>query len=180
MADTTNPLPSINEPVIDRFRKWSPVWWRWIKPLLETVKTTAEVTATQDVAITEINEVVGGIQGRVGLQINSADRVVGMVLLDGTALSSTFSVLADKFVIVHPTVDGDTIQAFVAGLVDGVPTVGVNGALIVDGTIIARHIDVSTLSAIAADVGTITAGVLKSADDKFIIDLTNKSITMST
>lgn len=184
MADTTNPLPSITEPVIDRFRRWNPVWWRWIKPLLETVKSTAEVTAANDVAITEVNEVVDGIQGRVGLQINSADRVVGMILLDGTVLSSTFSVLADKFVIVHPSVDGTTIQAFITGLVNGVSTVGINGDLIVDGTIVARHIDVSSLSAISADLGSITAGYMRSAaengsgEPKFELDLDAPSLIM--
>jgi hypothetical protein len=187
-TDTTNPLPSITEPVIDRYRRWTPVWWRWIKPVLETVKRTAQVSEDNDVAITEINEVVDGINGRVGLQINGANRVVGMILLEGTVLSSTFSVLADKFIVVHPAADGTTIQAFITGLVNGVSTIGINGNLIVDGTVIARNIaantitadklSVSSLSAIAANVGTVTAGVLKSADNKFVIDLNNKTITM--
>jgi hypothetical protein len=45
------------------------------------------------------------------------------------------------------------------------------------------HIDVATittLASISANMGTITAGVLKSSDNKFVIDLNNKSISIET
>ncbi|RWB95525.1 MAG: hypothetical protein EOQ56_27625 [Mesorhizobium sp.] len=45
--------------------------------------------------------------------------------------------------------------------------------LIVNGAITAEKLDVTTLSAITADMGTVTAGLLQSPDGKFIIDLTN-------
>lgn len=35
---------------------------------------------------------------------------------------------------------------------------------------------IQNLSSLSADIGTVTAGVLKSSDDKFVIDLTNKTI----
>ena len=90
------------------------------------------------------------------------------------------SVLADHFIIVHPTADGTQIQAFVTGLVNGTATVGINGNLLVDGSILARSLSVSSLSAISANIGTCTAGVLQSADNKFVIDLNNKLITITT
>lgn len=60
----------------------------------------------------------------------------------------------------------------------------VTNALIADATIQsakivslnADKIVAATLSAITADVGTLTAGVLRSADSKMVIDLTNKYI----
>jgi hypothetical protein len=55
----------------------------------------------------------------------------------------------------------------------------INGALLVQGSITADKLSANTLSAINADMGTITAGVMRSADGKFIIDLTNKTITIS-
>jgi hypothetical protein len=169
MVDTTNPLPSIVEPVIDRNRRWSPIWYRWIKPLLETVKRNDGI----------IRETVDQIAGKWTLSLNDNDRVIGAISLDGSeAALTTFSVLADKFIIVHPSVNGTTIQGFIVGLVNGVSTVGINGNLVVDGTILARHIDVNTLSAITADIGTVTAGVLQSADGNMVIDLDNKSIVM--
>lgn len=187
MADTTNPLPSIQEPVVDRFRRWSPVWYRLIKTVLETVRSTnravTEVSSTVDgltATVTEIAESTDGISGRWGVEINVNNRIVGAVRLDGDASTSEFAILADKFYIVHPAADGTTIQAFVVGLVNGVSTVGISGALIVDDSIIARHIDVSTLSAIAANIGTITAGKLQRADGAMVVDLDNKRIVVST
>lgn len=51
--------------------------------------------------------------------------------------------------------------------------------IILDGTVTADHLNISQLDAIAADVGTITAGVLRSSDSKFVIDLDNKTITIT-
>lgn len=44
------------------------------------------------------------------------------------------------------------------------------------GKILAQQIDVATLSAITADIGTVTAGTIKSTDDKFKILLSDKRI----
>jgi hypothetical protein len=90
------------------------------------------------------------------------------------------------------------------GDVGGEAMVGIDGNMVVDGTIVtdnldascvtadkiaalavtagkidadavtATEINVATLSAIAADFGTITAGVAQSSDAQFKIDLTNK------
>ena len=54
------------------------------------------------------------------------------------------------------------------------------GELIVEGSITANVLDVQDLSAITADMGIITAGVLQSTDQKFTIDLTNKTISIET
>lgn len=121
----------------------------------------------------------GSIQAHYGIDINANGRVVGGIRLDGGATLSTFAVLADKFVIVHPSADGTTITAFISGLVDGVSTIGINGNLLVDGTILARSLLVDQLSAVSADLGTCTAGVIQSADGKFVIDLNNKTLTIT-
>src|SRR5690606_5961642 len=88
------------------------------------------------------------------------------VQLDGSASGSTFTVVADKFIIAHPTDSGQLMTPYVVGLVHGVSTVGINGNLVVDGSILARHIAVGTLSAISANIGTVTAGTIRSADGK--------------
>lgn len=171
MADTTNPLPSIQEPVIDRDRRWSPLWYRWIKPLLETVRST-------EGALTTVTETTDQIAGQWGVAVNVNNRVTAAIRLDGGASTSEFGILADKFIIVRPGVDGETIQAFIVGDVNGVETIGINGNLIVDGTILARHISVATLSAIVASIGTITAGKMQRADGEMVVDLDNKEITI--
>jgi len=63
-----------------------------------------------------------------------------------------------------------------SGDVDGEPTVGIDGNLVVDGTILARHLEVDSLSAVTANLGTVTAGVAKSADDKFKIDFNERTL----
>lgn len=119
---------------------------------------------------------INGLEAQWGVSINVNGHVTGLVRLDGGATGSTFRVLADKFIVNHPTSSGVSIQAFTVGLVGGVSTVGINGALMVDGTITADALNVTTLSAVSANAGTITAGVLQSADGNFVIDLTNKTI----
>lgn len=166
-------IPSREEPVIDRYRKWSNVWWPWIKRVLDQVKTSAN-------AVVEINETIDEINGKWSLDITEQGRVRGAVTLDGTSAQTVFGVLADKFVIVHPSNDATTITAFVVGLVNGVPTVGINGNLIVDDTILARHLAVNTLDAVSANMGTLTAGKIQSPDGKFIVDCTNKTIRITT
>ena len=68
------------------------------------------------------------------------------------------------------------------GNVDGVEVVGVDGNMVVDGTIYARSLIVTELSAITADIGDITAGTLSSSDYAAAagirIDLDNKWLKM--
>lgn len=159
MADTTEALPSVNEPVVDRYRRWSPRWYPFIKQLLTNIRSQAQSLFTIEETIDEIN-------GKWSIQINENNRVRGLVTLDATGVLTEFSVLADKFIIVHPAANGTTIQAFIVGNIGGAPGVGVNGNLVVDGTILARHIAVDSLSALTADLGTVTAGLIQSADGK--------------
>ena len=142
---------------------------------IETIESQA---AGNSAAITTIQESINGIEARWGIAIDLNGRVVGLVQLDGSASGSTFTVVADKFIIAHPTDSGQLMTPFVVGLVNGVPTVGINGNLVVDGSILARHIAVGTLSSISANIGTITAGKLQSADGKVVLDLDNKVFRM--
>lgn len=173
MTDSFTAIPSQNEPVIDRYRRFTPVWWPWIKRLLEVVKSNAN-------SIFEINQVVDEIEGKWTVDINENGRVRGAIKLDASTTTSVFGVLADKFEIVHPTDNNTTVTAFVVGLVNGTTTVGINGNLIVDDTIQARHIAVNTLDAVSANMGTLTTGKIQSPDGKFIIDATNKTIRITT
>lgn len=59
--------------------------------------------------------------------------------------------------------------------------VRINTALIADATITLAQIDtanITSLSSIKADMGTITAGKMQSSDGKFVIDLDNKTISI--
>lgn len=180
LQDTTLNPPSHTEVLVDRNRYINPRWFSWMKRMFDSLRSTnANVRTLQDtsveqgVSITEILELTDGLGARWGVSINGNGQVIGLVRLDGDATGSTFSVVADKFVVAHPAAPGTTITAFVVGLVNGVSTVGINGNLVVDNTILARHIDVSSLSALTADLGTVTAGLIRDSADTVRFDLPN-------
>lgn len=173
--------------------------------------TTVQSQANGNTAsISTLTSSVNGLNAQWGVSISLNGQVTGLVRLDGGATGSTFVVVADKFIIAHPTAAGTTITPFVVGLVNGVSTVGITGNLLIDGSVVARHIaaasidaskisasaittdklaagaitadkiNVSALSSIAANIGTITAGVLQSSDGLMRIDLNAKTLTIDT
>lgn len=155
-----------------------------IERTTETSALAAQITsATTTLAghtssITELLESVDGISARWGVAINLDGQVVGLVQLDGGATGSTFTIVADKFQVAQPDDDdGDPVPVFTIANVDGVAKLALRGDMFADGTIVARHLDVTTLSAITADLGQITAGYMRSAaengsgDPKFELDL---------
>ena len=73
----------------------------------------------------------------------------------------------------HPLL-WERIGVLSVGDVNGEDTIGIDGNLVVDGTILAHHLEVDSLSAVAANLGTVTAGIAKSADDKFKIDFNER------
>lgn len=160
------PVPSPDHPVVDRYRKWDPIWYRFLKPLWANVQQS--------------NIVISNIGNKYGVEVNVDGQVTAATKLDGSPAESSFTVVADTFLVANPGNSADTKAVFIVGNVNGSPTVGVNGDLIVDGTIAARSLEVDTLSSITADIGEVTAGVIRSSDSKFVIDLDNKTITITT
>jgi hypothetical protein len=186
MATTIKPteLPTQLERFVLADGRVNPVWYRYFKTNIgakEDDRRLAGIVDGQEIAINDISGIVDGVGAQWGVSISVNNHVTGLVRLDSTATTSTFTILADKFVVALPSnPTGVQITAFVAGLVGGVPTVGINGNLIVDGTILANAISVATLSAISANVGTVTAGLIRSTDSKVQLDLTNGTFSITT
>ena len=93
------------------------------------------------------NEVIDGVQGKYSVKIDDNGHVTGYGLIseanDGDPVS-TFIVSVDKFLVAFP---GSTpVIPFIIGQVDGVSTVGINGQLVVDGTISGRKITTGRIS----------------------------------
>lgn len=166
--DTSLPIPSPDEVFVDRYRKISPKWYPWMKRLFEALRTTINATDT-------VTQTVDNVTGQYGVAVNANGRVTASIKLDGSPADSSFAILADKFIVVHPTINGQTITAFVVGLVNGVPTVGINGNLVVDDTILARHINVTSLSAITGTMGSLTTGRIQSPDGRLDINALSTS-----
>lgn len=187
IQDTTLNPPSHTEPLVDRSRNINPRWLTWMKRMFDSLRSTnANVRTLQDtsveqgVSITEILELTDGLGARWGVSINGNGQVIGLVRLDGDATGSTFSVVADKFVVAHPAAPGTTITAFVVGLVNGVSTVGINGNLVVDDTILARHISVTSLKAVSSEFENMTcSGQQRSANGKMVIDWSANTWTVT-
>jgi hypothetical protein len=132
-------------------------------------------------SVTALQSSVNGINARWGIAVNANGQVLGVVQLDGSASGSTFTVVANNYQVCQPsTTGGDPIQVFTIGSVAGTPQLGIRANMFLDGSIVARNLAVSTLSAITADIGTCTAGKIQSADGKFLIDLTNKVFQITT
>lgn len=119
---------------------------------------------------------VDGIEARWGVAINLQGQVTGLVQLDGTASGSTFTVVADKLMVAHPDVNGgDPIPVLALEEIDEETVLALNGTLIANA-IVAGTVTVNELSAFTANLGTITAGRLQSADGLMVIDLDEKVI----
>jgi hypothetical protein len=144
--------------------------------------TTATTTLNGHTSsISSMLSSIDGISAQWGVAINQDGQVTGLVRLKGDKNGVTFDVVADKFRVAQPdAAGGDPIPVFTIGSRNGKPAIGISGDVLIDGSIAARHLKVTALSAIAADIGDIRAGRMSSADGKMVIDLDKKSIVMST
>lgn len=133
--------------------------------------TTLQTTVDGNTASIQTNvSSINGLEAQYTVKIDNNGYVSGFGLAsypaDEGTFKSSFIILADEFAVVTP---GDTpVVPFIVGNVGGAPQVGINGQLLVDGTIYAdavaanaigaNHIQVTNLSSIKSDLGDITAG----------------------
>lgn len=113
------------------------------------VKTIANATA----------DALGNIEAEWGVQVETmADGVratAGIKLLGGTDGETVFAILANKLLIYKPDGTGAPKQIVTLGEIEGVTALGVNGNIIIDQSVLARHLSVDSLSAITATIGTL-------------------------
>ena len=111
-------------------------------------------------------------------QTNNVNTGIQSIASPKVAMTSTGAVFAvDAFTIDNP--GGDDVVPF--SITSDV--VSIDSALIKDASISLAQIDtanITDLSSIKADIGTVTAGTLQSTDGKFVIDLDNKTISIET
>lgn len=128
-----------------------------------------------EVAVTVLSESLNGIEGKFGIAINANGQVVGLVQLDGSAVAgSTFTVVANNFKVAQPGVAGGAaVPMFAIQLVNGVSKLALRGDMFADGTITANKLVVATLSALSANLGTVTAGYIRDPANTYYWDLNN-------
>lgn len=155
------------------------------------VSTTLDGMTAQ---VQVIAQSIDGIEAKFGIATTINGEVLGLVALEADAVvGSTFTVIADRFLVAQPGESGgDAVPVFTIANVNDVPRLALRGDLIADGTITAKALNVAQLSAIVANLGTVTAGIIRDAanvytfnvdngrlartDNDFVIDLKNKKL----
>lgn len=155
--------------------------------LAASVSTVSTAVAGNTASITTLNSSVNGIYTRWGVQVNAQNEVIGFINLDGNNASSALTIGVDFFQIGKSgTTGGTAVPVFAINTVSGTPKITFRGDMHGDGLIIARmvgaaqitadKINVTSLSAIAADIGTVTAGLIRNTADTLRFDLPNMRI----
>lgn len=141
--------------------------------LAQDVTTVQSAVAGNSASIQQVLASIDGLGAKWGVAVNVNGEILGLVQLEaGAAEGSTFTVVADRFGVALPgTAGGDPVPVFMIANVNGVPKLALRGDMIADGTIAARAISAATLSAITANVGELTAGIIRSGNGKTVIDL---------
>jgi hypothetical protein len=93
-------------------------------------------------------------------------------------VSSEFIVLASRFAFAIPGVGNK--YPFIIGAIDGSIAASINGALIADDTISVKAIKATTVSALSANLGEVTAGIARNAGGDNYINFNARSGTTDT
>jgi len=134
-------------------------YWYWIRSVDTSGNTSAWVGPVS--GVTTKPEIPIITEEMIGYQA-----VTGTKIADGAI--STEKIMANA-------ITSDKIAAN-AVIADKIAANAVTSAKIAADAITADKINVNALSAISADLGTVTAGIAKSADGKLVIDLANRTV----
>lgn len=120
---------------------------------------------------------ITGMQAQWGVQVQTMQdgnlALAGITLMSGGQQQSTVAILADRLLVYKPNGAGAPQQMMILGTVNGVSALGLNGSLMVDGSIVGRALaarsvtadkaNIDQLSALSADLGVVTAGFARNA-----------------
>lgn len=128
----------------------------------------SDIAAINTVMTTQ-SDAIEGLSAQYSLSVSAGTAFGGLVItavekLDGSGATSNIAFMADSFRFVT-TVNGVPQSILASGTVNGSPATGINGSLTVDGSITAKKINVSSLSAISGTFGNIYAGYISNNSD---------------
>lgn len=119
---------------------------------LTTVSTALDGNVT---TVTQIQESVDGIAGRWGVAINANGQVTGLVQLSGEVTGSTFTVVADKFLVAGT--GAERVVPFAIDTTTSPPTIVLDGNIIAPRSILAGSIAAGAITANEIAAGSITS-----------------------
>lgn len=137
---------------------------------ITTVSTTANGTSAQ---VSIIAASLDGLGAKFGVAVSLEGYVLGLVQLAASAQAgSTFTVVSDTFKVALPGfAGGQPVPVFSIQNVNGVAKMAFRGDMFADGTITANKLSVASLSALSADLGTVTAGLIRNAANTLRFEL---------
>jgi len=122
---------------------------------------------------------INGIQAQYSVEIDNNGSITGYKLISDATQRSAFNVRADQFNVSattgadYPVFSVRTAAETINGVVYPIGAY-VSGYLAAD-----KIVAVSGIASPFADIGSVTAGTLQSSDGNFVIDLNNKTITIT-
>lgn len=139
----------------------------------ESRETRAFVATESSVRVTE-EEALAALVTTVSTTLDGNSADISWVQTSQNGQAVRFGILGNingatgGFQFTGINLDGETSYTF-----------EIDGDLIVDGTITANKLQANELSALSANLGTVTAGKMQSADGKMVVDLDNKIIRIT-
>ncbi len=152
--------------------------------LASQINSLSSTVAGNTASVQILTQSVDGYSTRFAVMMSAQNEVIGFISLDGDVQGSSFTVAADYFKVSKiGTTGGEAVPVFSMQTVGGVPKLALRGDMNADGSIIARHIaagsitadkiSVTSLSALAANLGTVTAGLIQNIAETLKFDLPN-------
>jgi hypothetical protein len=134
--------------------------------------------------LTAAADAYGNLVGSWKVSITSAGYISGFEIITATGapgqVVNEVRVSTDKFLIGPPAAVGAMPEYFFSvAFRNGAQRVSIRGDLVADGTVSANAIQTDSLSAISANIGDVTAGVLRGPNNKMRIELGNERILIS-
>jgi hypothetical protein len=127
-------------------------------------------------SVSVLSSSIDGIESKFAVTLNENGQVTGVIQLDGTPMGSTFTVVANMFLVAQPSVSGGAaVPVFSISNVNGVPKLVLRGDMIADGGITASKITASSLAAINAVLGDVTTARIRSPNGKLDINALGNS-----
>jgi sulfur carrier protein ThiS len=148
----------------------------------DVVAEWEETGITVSERFTAVADVTGQLIGAWKVTVGSDGYFTGLQLIGANGpggFQSELKIAVDKFLIGAPGSGFGAEAVFSLGTRNGIGRMVLRGDFIADGSINANQINVLNLSALSANVGTLTAGIIQSSNGKMVINLTNNTMIFS-
>jgi hypothetical protein len=143
-----------------------------------SISTLTSTVGDNTTSISTQATTINGIQSQYSVEIDNNGAITGYRLISDENTNSAFNVVADQFNV--SSSPGSNYSVFsVRTTAETIGGVTYPAGAYVTGYLSADKIVAGSLSSINADLGTVTAGVMQSTDGNFVIDLANKTITIT-